>query len=106
MVSILIEGVTDPDGDAFETRATHVTQGESEARGSRSDAESDAQLEPLAVRAQRSGSPLTPNGRRVYRISFAAEDGSGGSCDGVVTVCVPHDASDRGCADSLRDAAD
>jgi hypothetical protein len=106
MVSILIEGVTDPNGDALETRATLVTHDEPEARGSSSGAESDAQLEPLAVRAQRNGSPQTPSGRRVYRISFAAEDGRGGSCDGVVTVCVPHDVSDRGCADSPRDAAD
>jgi hypothetical protein len=106
MVPIRIEGVTDPDGDAFETRATRVTQGESEALGSSPGAGSDTQLEPLAVRAQRNGRPQTPGGSRVYRISFAAEDGNGGSCDGVVTVCVPHDASDRGCADSPRDAAD
>jgi hypothetical protein len=39
------------------------------------------------VRAERSGNG---NGR-VYRISFTASDGKGGTCDGSVKVSVPHD---------------
>ena len=28
---------------------------------------------------------------RVYRIGFTADDGNGGTCEGVVRTCVPHD---------------
>ncbi len=43
--------------------------------------------ESVLLRAERSG---TGNGR-VYHIRYSAEDESGGSCVGEVTVCVPHD---------------
>ena len=37
---------------------------------------------------------------RVYHVSFLADDGRGGQCTGVVTVCVPHDqARQRVCVD-------
>ena len=39
------------------------------------------------LRAERAG---TGDGR-VYHINFTASNASGGSCSGVVTVCVPHD---------------
>jgi hypothetical protein len=47
----------------------------------------DAELAPLRVRAERQGGG---NGR-VYHIRFRAEDGRGGTCEGTVRVCVPHD---------------
>ena len=40
-----------------------------------------------SVRNQRFG---VGNGR-VYAVSFTATDGRGGSCQGVATVCIPHD---------------
>ena len=39
------------------------------------------------LRAERSG---TGDGR-VYHVTFRADDGQGGTCEGTVTVCVPHD---------------
>ncbi|MFZ5985104.1 MAG: hypothetical protein ACOYXN_12155, partial [Acidobacteriota bacterium] len=42
------------------------------------------------LRAERSG---TANGR-VYRIAFTASDSKGGTCEGAVTVGVPHDPKD------------
>lgn len=60
----------------------------------------DAELSPLSVRAERNGRPTSPGDGRVYQISFRAEDGLGGSCDGTVSVCVPHDARpDATCVD-------
>ena len=50
------------------------------------------------VRAERSG---TGNGR-VYVISFTANDGRGGYCNGSVMVCVPHDQSQGGPGASRR----
>ncbi|MEN8158442.1 MAG: hypothetical protein ABFS41_00055 [Myxococcota bacterium] len=99
MVPIRIEGVADPDGDPVEARATLVTQDES--------AQSDAQLAPLAVRAQRNGRGIVPGNGRVYHVSFSAEDGNGGACHGVVKVCVPHSPG-SGCSDEgpVYDSAD
>lgn len=97
MVPIRIEGVTDPDGDLVEAHATQVMQDES-VTGGASRAGSDAQLAPLAVRAQRGGHGLVPGNGRVYHVSFSADDGNGGACQGVVKVCVPHSPS-SGCED-------
>ena len=36
---------------------------------------------------------------RIYRATFRAEDGSGGSCMGAVTVCVPHNYHEATCTD-------
>jgi hypothetical protein len=49
----------------------------------------------VSVRAERSGQG---NGR-VYTIWFTATDGRGGSCDGSVQVCVPHDEHHLACID-------
>lgn len=87
MVPIAIVGVVDPDGDRVVVTATDVSSNEPvDAPGSGNTAP-DAQLDPLAVRAERSGQG---NGR-VYAISFVADDGRGGRCTGSVLVCVPHD---------------
>lgn len=84
LTPIVINGVTDPDGDPVTITVTAITQDEPIA-GARPDAEIvDGQAR---VRSERAGSG---NGR-VYRISFRAADGHGGSCDGAVSVCVPHD---------------
>jgi hypothetical protein len=92
-VPIAIAGVTDADGDPLTITATSVTQDEAvTGKGIGSgNTTPDAQLSPLAVRSERNGNPKTPGDGRVYHVSFTADDGQGGSCDGLVFVCVPHD---------------
>ena len=46
------------------------------------------------VRAERSGTDKVPGDGRVYHISFTATDEYGATCDGEVTVGVPHDKKD------------
>ena len=85
MVPIDIVGVVDADGDPLVITATDGEQSEDDP-GSGNTAP-DIQLDPLAVRAERSGQ----GDGRVYTIFFSADDGRGGTCEGVVEVCVPHD---------------
>jgi len=87
LVGIAIDGVVDPDGDPVTIEVTQVSQDEPINGEGSGDTAPDAQLAPLAVRAERSGQG---NGR-VYTIAFEASDNRGGSCSGVVQVCVPHD---------------
>ena len=89
LVAIAIGGVTDPDGDPVTITVTGITQDESlEAMGEGADCADAAIVDGVArVRAERAGGG---NGR-VYTIAFTASDGTGGSCDGAVDVCVPHD---------------
>jgi hypothetical protein len=87
MVPITIVGVVDPDGDPVAVTATDVSQNEAMDEPGSGNSGPDAQLDPLAVRAERSGQG---NGR-IYTISFVADDGQGGTCTGTVQVCVPHD---------------
>jgi hypothetical protein len=106
MVPIRIEGVTDPDDDPVEARATDVRQDESVEDGA-SGPGADAQLAPLAVRAQRNGRGIVPGNGRVYHVSFSAKDGNGGACHGVVKVCVPHaPGSDCGDDGARHDSLD
>lgn len=87
MVGVAIEGIVDPDGDPVVLRVTEVASDEAvDAPGSGNTAP-DVQLDPLAVRAERSGQ----GDGRIYTIAFVADDHRGGTCRGVVTVCVPHD---------------
>jgi hypothetical protein len=84
-----IAGVTDPDGDPVTITVDGIFQDEevlAPGKGSGHTAP-DAFLDPPSVRRERDG---TGNGR-VYTIDFTADDGQGGSCQGTVAVCVPHD---------------
>ena len=87
-VPIVVMGVTDPDGDAVTITVTGVTQDEPVNAKGDGNTSPDAVIEAGAasVRAERSGKG---NGR-VYEVSFKADDGTGGSCTGKVTVGVPH----------------
>lgn len=89
-VPIQILGLTDPDGDPVMLSILSIYQDEPV------DTNGDGAFTPDGygvgtstawVRAERAGGG---NGR-VYRITFLAEDGQGGYCNGVVSINVPHD---------------
>jgi hypothetical protein len=86
---VAITGVTDPDGDPVGVSVVGVWADEPVDVQGGGDGNTcpDAELAPLRVRAERQGGG---NGR-VYHIRFRAEDGRGGTCEGTVRVCVPHD---------------
>jgi probable HAF family extracellular repeat protein len=87
-VSVIVMGVTDPDGDLITITVTSVTQDEPVNAKGDGNTSPDAVIRAGAasVRAERAG---TGNGR-VYQISFRADDDKGGSCIGAVKVGVPH----------------
>jgi 6-phosphogluconolactonase (cycloisomerase 2 family) len=91
--SISVLGVTDPDGDPVTVTVTRITQ--DEPVNTRGDGATcpDGQIVngQASVRAERTGTPGIPGNGRVYAISFTASDGKGGSCNGTVYACVPHD---------------
>jgi hypothetical protein len=94
---ITIAGVTDPDGDPVTIRIDRIAQDEPTNGKGDGDACPDAYgvgMPSAQLRAERSG---LGNGR-VYTIFFTASDGNGGSSQGSVKVCVPHDAGSS-CAD-------
>jgi hypothetical protein len=91
LVRIAIVGVVDPDDDPIVITATDVAQNEAEDAPGSGNTGPDSQLDPLAVRAERSGQ----GSGRVYTVSFVADDGQGGTCAGIVEVCVPHDQGQR-----------
>jgi hypothetical protein len=87
---VLIEGVTDADGDPITIGITQIAQDEPiEGRGDGNTApDADGIGDDVAsLRAERSGL----GDGRVYHVSFQAEDGQGGVCEGTVQVCAPHD---------------
>jgi hypothetical protein len=88
---VTLSGGTDPDSDPVTLTVTGVTQDEPLNGSGDGDTSPDAQARALSntvlLRAERSGS----GDGRVYRISFTASDGQGGSCSGTVIVGVPHD---------------
>ena len=97
LVAVALGGVSDPDNDQTTLTVTGVTQDEPVQGLGDGDTSPDAvlQRDKVLLRAERSG---TGNGR-VYRVSFMADDGHGGSCTGAVTVCVPHDRRPGTCVD-------
>ncbi|MHB9098081.1 MAG: CARDB domain-containing protein [Syntrophales bacterium] len=84
---INISGVTDPEGDPVTINVNYIKQDEPINGLGDGDTSPDATLNPLQVRAERSG---TGNGR-VYHVGFTAQDGKGGKCESLVKICVPHD---------------
>lgn len=89
LANVGIVGVTDPDGDDVILTITTVTQDEP-VKVNKGDKSPDAVVNPdstVGVRVERSAQ----GDGRVYRIGFTADDGNGGTCEGVVRTCVPHD---------------
>jgi len=90
LVSVFIQGVTDPDGDPITLSVTGITQDEPVNGLGAGDTSPDGfgvGTDQAQIRAERSGKG---NGR-VYAITFESDDGRGGICTGQVTVGVPHD---------------
>ena len=89
LVSVSIEGVTDPDNEEVTITITGVTQDEPVDGLGDGDTSPDAviQGDTVLLRAERSG---TGDGR-VYEVHFIADDGQGSTCEGSVRVSVPHD---------------
>jgi hypothetical protein len=98
-VDITIMGVTDPDDDPVNITITEITSDEATATdkgsgGAKHAPDADGVgTDTASVRAERSGNA----DGRVYVISFTADDGRGGECEGSVIVNVPHDQSDITC---------
>jgi hypothetical protein len=90
-VDVSIDGVTAPNGDAVTITITGITQDEPlQGRGGAGRRCPDGEgigTATASLRAERIGR----RDGRVYHVSFTAADGHGGSCTGLVTVCVPHD---------------
>lgn len=99
-VPVSILGVTDPDGDPVTITITKITSDEPTASDKGSggathapDASGVGTSSTAMIRSERSG-----NGDgRVYVITFTANDGKGGTCEGSVMVNVPHDQSSKVC---------
>ena len=87
MVSVTIQGVTDPDGDPVTINIDQIKQDEpTDGTGDGHTCPDGAGIgtSTAQVRAERSAQ----GDGRVYTIYFTASDGNGGSCQGSVTVCV------------------
>ena len=91
---VLVVGVTDADGDPVTITITAIAQDEPVGGLGDGNTCPDADgvgTDIAGLRSERSGTKKTPGDGRVYHISFTADDGQGGSCNGTVAVCVPND---------------
>jgi len=90
MATVAVQGIVDPDGDPVFQTITDIGQDEpvdDVGDGSTCPDALGVGTDTAQVRVERSG----PGDGRVYAIAVLAEDGHGGACTAVVTVCVPHD---------------
>lgn len=89
LIPVKIIGVSDPEDLSTTITVTAVTQDEPVRGLGDGDMSPDAvvQGQGVLLRAERSGR----NNGRVYVVTFTAADKLGGSCQGTVTVTVPHD---------------
>jgi hypothetical protein len=90
LVAVSIQGVTSPDGSPITMSVDGISQSESTNGTGDGDTCPDAQglgTSTAQLRAERSGS----GGGRIYSLRFTARSASGGTCQGSVSVCVPHD---------------
>ncbi len=89
LVPVSIMGVSDSDNDRVTLTILEVSQDEPVDGLGDGDAGPDGILQgsSLLLRAERAGNG---NGR-TYHILFKADDGSGESCTGTISVTVPHD---------------
>lgn len=91
MVDVSIDGVTDPHNLPFTINITGIQQDEPVNSVGDGNTEPDGAgvgTTMAQVRAERSG--IAVDGR-LYFISFTAKNSAGATCEGTVTVGVPHD---------------
>lgn len=82
--SIAIYGVTDPEGDPVALTVLSIHQDEPLTVAGRSDGLGVGSAVPRVRASRQEGG----NGR-VYHVRYQADDGRGGSCKGVLRICVP-----------------
>jgi hypothetical protein len=90
LVPVAVNGVTDPDGDPVTVTITQVWQDEptnAPGDGNTCPDATGTGTGAVSVRSERAGG----GDGRVYHLRFGASDGRGGTCQGEVRVCVPHD---------------
>ena len=93
-VQVTVSGVTDSSGNPAAITITGVSQDEPPNGLGDGDTCPDAEgtgTSSARLRAERAGTAKVPGDGRVYHVAFTADDGQGGQCSGLVTVCVPHD---------------
>jgi len=93
-----IEGVTAAVPESISVAITAIHQDEPTTGDGSGESCPDATIGEegaAAVRSERDGS----GDGRVYHIAFTATNADGQSCNGEVTVCVPHDRSRPSCID-------
>jgi cysteine-rich repeat protein len=93
-VNVSVSGVTDSTGNPAAVTITGITQDEPLDGLGDGDTCPDAAgigSATAKLRAERAGAAGVPGDGRVYHVAFTAADGQGGTCSGVVNVCVPHD---------------
>jgi hypothetical protein len=98
LVDVALQGATDPDGDPVTLTVTGVFQDEpveETGDGAFCPDATGTGTSAVKLRAERAGR----GDGRVYHIGFLANDGRGGTCEGVVAVCVPRDQSRPECVD-------
>jgi len=93
---VTVLGVTDPDADPVSITIRSISQDEpvlaaGRGTGKTSPDGTGVGTDTASVRRERNGNPKGPGDGRVYHIGFTADDGRGGTCSGIVQVCVPHD---------------
>lgn len=82
--SIAIYGASDPDGDPLALTVLSIHQDEPLTVAGRSDGLGVGTPTPRVRASRQEGG----NGR-VYHVRYRADDGRGGSCQGLVRICVP-----------------
>jgi len=89
LVSVAVQGVSDPEDPDVRIAITGVTQSEPVDGLGDGDTTPDVSVEGASVllRVERSGLGTG----RLYSVAFSAVDSKGAACTGRVTVCVPHD---------------
>jgi len=93
-VGVSVVGIRDAAGDSARVTVLHIAQDEPPNAAADGNTCPDGRgigTATARLRAERSGQ----GDGRVYHVRFTADDGRGGSCDGEVTVCVPHDQGGR-----------
>jgi hypothetical protein len=102
-LDVSVVGVADPDGDPITIAITSIFQDEPLNGLGDGDTWPDGAgvgTATASLRTERTGTRFVSGDGRVYHVGFSADDGMGGTCEGTVLVCVPHNLGQgRACVD-------